>query len=258
MGWLSVLGQGIGALTGMDWLGSVGQVGDAAIGLNAAHNATQVQTDLINLQKNMAEKGFQIATDQLNADNAVRDRVLQRTDNLGKVLSDVFTAMGPPTVLTNDMINARANELYGQNVADITRAENLASSQGYADQMRRGTGTTDRSTPFADQQSDLVRKFAPLFMQARNSAVTNAIGEMGARDQSVNTSRNNAIGQYAGVLSAPINAELYAMKGGAGGGAGFLNPAAYSAANAVKEVNPTAITKIGTKDLDQLAAIFKN
>lgn len=148
-------------------------------------------------------------------DEQDKNRILNTQGQLSSAISSLFQGTGGPSMVSQQQINSDADSIYKSYQADIDRTMSMVNSQGRADSIRRGM---DESTMEGDRQDDVVRKFAPMFMDARNKAMDAAIQRNAGTSQAINQSRAAALqdvtGQYAtalntaGSLYRPRDAEM--------------------------------------------------
>lgn len=148
-------------------------------------------------------------------DEQDKNRILNTQGQLSNAISALFQGTGGPSMVSQAKINADAEDIFKSYQADLDRTMSMVNSQGRADSIRNGM---DLSTMESDRQDDVVRKFAPMFMDARNKAMDAAIQRNAGTSQAINQSRAAALqdvtGQYAtalntaGSLYRPRDAEM--------------------------------------------------
>lgn len=126
-----------------------------------------------------------------------KTRLNNKGDLMSAALGQLRRQMGANEIVDGASINRDAAQILEGYQADIDRAMTLANSEGVAANINRGL---DMSTQEADRRDEIVRKFAPLFMNARNQAVDAAIARASGITRAAADSRNQAI--------AEVNAEF--------------------------------------------------
>lgn len=140
---------------------------------------------------------------QLAFEAAGRARIADRATDLDRILTEVMQQLGAPSTVSPDDIMRRQVQLKDQYRADVDRAAQYASSNGFADNRARGM---DVSTQGQDVMASIGSKMAQAYNDATNRSYVDAITQLGGEDNLLNSSRTNTMKQYSDLFTTPINA----------------------------------------------------
>jgi hypothetical protein len=203
----------------------------------AAGDANALSQQALNAQLKMALQ-------QMGADNALRDRVIQQTGAYQTSVSNALNAMGPygSTLWDEKALASEFGTRYAsyRDAADDAITELFGTQQ--ADMMRMGM---DASTLDIDMRAALADKAAELHSEAYTKAKDDALGYV----TNLNTARWAGLDQMNKMRIGAVNENqaLYepAMKYLAsmitGGGNTMLSNASYTSSNLYNQLNQQAV-----------------
>tara|TARA_B100002019_G_scaffold45913_2_gene38588 strand:+ start:6850 stop:7653 length:804 start_codon:yes stop_codon:yes gene_type:complete len=202
-------GDIVGGLTGNRLLGDLTQAGFDMYNSVQANNereaVRQQQNEMtrMRLQMEAAERAEQVA---------LRNRLLQQSTNLAEALGNVYEFLGMPYQADPRRITQDYLALRNQNYGDVDRLLTMIGSKGTASAISRGVegGVMD----FEKQQ--LARKYADVYQKADQSAYDAAINRNKALVDTLNTSRQNTVGEIKDLYGTQFNMEkgLYSNRQG--------------------------------------------
>lgn len=163
--------------------------------------------DMANLQQQMqmAQTQMALASRQAATEEAMRNRILEQTSNLGARIQSAYQSLGPAYVPTQEEINANYGALRETAFRDIDRTVDRVVSAGYADDIARGRDTMP--TLQRDIRRDNVDRFSDIYSQADQASFDAAVGRVGAVANTINAGRSNAMGELESSLTAQLRYE---------------------------------------------------
>ena len=153
----------------------------------------------------LVEQEFGINRNNDARQRAIIDRILYQTGGQRKLLEEARQALGPRTPVNQKKIDATFREIAAQNQADVLRVFDRVASGINAGLGNIGMRDSTRSDM---AQEDLVRRFAPEFRDARDSAYGEAIKRASSLEELLNLSRGNTLAEITDTGNAVISPEL--------------------------------------------------
>lgn len=202
-------GDVLGAVTGNSFLGDIGQAGfdmyNSVQANNEREEVRQQQNAMtrMRLQQEAAERAEQVA---------LRNRLLQQSTNLSEALGNVYNFLGMPYQADPRRITQDYLALRNQNYGDVDRLLTMIGSKGTASAITRGVegGVMD----FEKQQ--LARKYSDVYQKADQSAYDASIARNKSLVDTLNTSRQNTVGEIKDLYGTQFEMEKGLYKGSSG------------------------------------------
>lgn len=171
--------------------------------------------DMASLSQRMAIARSQLNMAQRQAaiEEAMRNRVLEQTSNLGATLQSTLASLGPAYVPTADEINANYAGLRDQAFRDVDRTVDRVVSAGYAEDIARGRD--GMPTLQRDIRRNNVERFADVYQQADQAAFDAALGRVGGVANTINAGRTNRLAEVEGVYGSQLRHEQAMLTNGA-------------------------------------------
>lgn len=137
--------------------------------------------------------------------NQQRAELRDRTNHYTASMNDVFASLGPPEQWSRQDFAQDYQNQYAGNLDAINRTVALVDSRGEADMLDRGLGN---STSNSMRERDLVNRYAPAMMEARNAAYRGAVDNAMAYENMTSTDRSNIMREYTNLHQIPFEQQI--------------------------------------------------
>lgn len=239
MAWGNILSQVVGAINpglgaGVSFLSNIM---DSSSQKKKAKQAENEYYAALAQQKQLAQISAQTAQQRAAFEAAMKQRILTQTGELGSTLRAAQQNMGAMPQFNQDTINQDYAATKAGMMQDFTSMLELVESQGRAGQISRlgGAGSTAADN---DRMNALVKRFTPELQKIDDAAYDSAVGRATNSMNLINTSRQNTLGELAGVINPQLNAEMQLLSGSPtditaliNGQGGYLNQTSANSSN---------------------------
>jgi hypothetical protein len=188
------------------------QYGQAAQYLTNRINTQDSQAgEQYNLVRNLPDTNQQVGemvgvADRLQGfSDADRADLKANISKVGQRNEALLESLGPRKMYGEADVNALHEDIFGKKVGQVDRALKLASSQGFADSLRRGL--TD-STAAADTRDNVVRRFADTYSNLDAQSRGEAVSQVGNLSNLQTNQRSAAQSELASALNPELNARI--------------------------------------------------
>lgn len=158
-------------------------------------------------QKQLTQIAANTASQRAAFEQAMKDRILAQTGELGSTLRAAQTAMGAMPQYDVGRINQDYQSTKSTMMNDFTSMLKLVESQGRATQIDRlgGAGSTAADN---DRMSALIKQYSPELQKIDDAAYDSAVSRGTNTMNLINTGRQNTLNELKGVISPQLDAEM--------------------------------------------------
>lgn len=193
-------GDIVGAVTGNEMLGDLTNAG---FGFYNSVQANNERSQVLESQNELARMRMMQEASERAQKVALRNRLLQQSTNLADALSNVYQFLGMPYQADPRQITSDYLALRNQNYGDVDRLLTMIGSKGTASAISRGVegGVMDY------EKQQLARKYADVYSKADQAAYDAAISRNKALVDTLNTSRQNTVGEIKDMYGTQFEME---------------------------------------------------
>lgn len=262
-GWGQILGQ-IGSMASPK-LGSVINFGSSI--LDKLESDKQAKADqnsyyaaLAN-QQQMGALATQTAANRAAFEQAMKDRILQQTGDLGSTMRAAQSAMGAMPQFDQGKVTRDYQTTKSTMMNDFNDMLKLVESQGRASQMER-LGGADSYTADNDRMNALMKRYTPELQKIDDAAYDSALSRATNTQKLISTNRADTLKEIQGVFDSQIDPETKLLTSGGTDISNLINSnASVLTANNTAATGSDAMARTDTDNVSKslgamLATVF--
>lgn len=260
MGWGDILTTAVSGFTGKSQ-NTLSFLSNLVDQIGSQKKADKTENDYyaaLAQQKKLSQIAAQTAAQRAAFEQAMKDRILTQTGDLGSTLRAAQTAMGAMPQVNQSTINADYAATKQTMMGDFQNMLKLVESKGRARQIERLGGAGSMAAD-NDRMNALMKQYSGELQKIDDAAYDSAIGRATNQQNLINTNRQNTLNEISGVYNAQLNPELQLLTSGGtditslmNGQSGYLNQTGELATNIAKANE--ANSKITSASLGALLA----
>lgn len=236
-GWGQILGQAAGFVNPK--YGNIINFGAGILDKIQSDKVSRTQTNsfysaLAN-QQQLGQLATQTAAQRSRFEEAMKNRILTQTGDLGSTLRAAQTNMGAMPQFNQGTIERDYSNTKATLTNDFNDMLKLVESQGRASQIERLGGARSYAAD-NDRMNALIRRYTPELQKIDDAAYDSAISRATNRQNLISRNRSDTLGEIKGVFDAQIDPETKLLNDGGTDISNLIN----SNASAVKSAGASA------------------